>query len=378
MGVMFDSMFPKFASRSKKNKNDDVPPIVTEEELLLVNGRGINTWYVNFFGQTTEGDDVSFSYRLNITSVQFGMKAVRMYDSLLTVTYKDELYNCERDYAMIKNKQHVPLDYLSFMGNISKIEGNFGLLDLYAVMTNYEVDVAMDYPDGIVKKGFLADGKGVEEAQDMLAAGMDCQGRIRVDGADYDVTGRAWVEKRYTPVPKKSGKNMQAGSIKLWLFPDEADKVDSTDKTDKTDEGVSNESGEIRSVGDCELKADGKIPQLAVYSYYDEKANAEKVRVIAIDEEGGYECYDAESIFANSHDVWESSLTAKHYPLPMIVKVPALELEIKVVPAVYEQEMLAEDGVYSEYVGSGYYTGMCAGEPVSGACGIEMIGEFNA
>lgn len=347
MGVMFDSMFPKFASRSKKNKNDDVPPIVTEEELLLVNGRGINTWYVNFFGQTTEGDDVSFSYRLNITSVQFGMKAVRMYDSLLTVTYKDELYNCERDYAMIKNKQHVPLDYLSFMGNISKIEGNFGLLDLYAVMTNYEVDVAMDYPDGIVKKGFLADGKGVEEAQDMLAAGMDCQGRIRVDGADYDVTGRAWVEKRYTPVPKKSGKNMQAGSIKLWLFPDEP-------------------------------AADGKIPQLAVYSYYDEKANAEKVRVIAIDEEGGYECYDAESIFANSHDVWESSLTAKHYPLPMIVKVPALELEIKVVPAVYEQEMLAEDGVYSEYVGSGYYTGTCAGEPVSGACGIEMIGEFNA
>lgn len=341
MGVMFDAMFPKFSNKSKKDKKDDVPPIVTEPELLLVNGRGINTWYVVFHGNTDEGENVDFSYRLNITSVQFGMKAVRMYDSLLTATFDDEIYSCVRDYAMIKNKQHVPLDYLSFMGNLSKIEGNFSLLDLYAVMTNYEVDVAMDYPDGIVKKGFFADSDDVNEPQDMLAADMDCQGMMLIEGKDCNVKGHAWVEKRYKPVPKNAGNDVQ-GSIKLWLFPTESES-------------------EVQK-------------HIAIESKYDESLKAEKVQALVISSDGSSEVYEAESLFQNSTERWESTLTGKKYPLPMTVRVSDIGLEIEIEPSVYEQEMLAEDGVYSEYVGSGRYSGTCGGEAVSGYCGIEMVG----
>lgn len=360
MGVMFDAMFPKFASRSKKNKEGDIPPIVTEEELLLVNGRGINTWYVNFHGNTEGGEPIDFSYRLNITSVQFGMKAVRMYDSLLTVTYNDEVYKCERDYAMIKNKQHVPLDYLFFMGNLSKIEGNFKLIELYGVMTNYEVDVRLSCEDKNVKKGFLQLADDENSPQDMFAADMSCSGRIMVEGVAHDVTGRAWVEKRYIPVAKGSGNNTAAGSIKLCLFADE-----------DTDSELAESCGNQKDCTGTE-----KIPHIAVHGYYDEKAGKERVRVLAVNADGAYECYEAESIFENAVGSWESPMTGKHYPFPLVVKVPELELDIKVVPSVYEQEMLAEDGVYSEYAGSGYYTGMCADESVSGACSIEMIGEF--
>ena len=169
-------LFDVFFSR----KGEEEPKLATEQELLLVNGRGKNTWWLKFQGETEECVPIAFFYRLNITSIPMGLKAMRLYDSLLTITYNEKVFGCERDYALIKNKQHVPSDFLSFEANLSRLEGNFHRLDLYAVVTNGEVNVVMTNPNETVKKGFLeADGfaaSGEEIVSDMVAIDMDCQG----------------------------------------------------------------------------------------------------------------------------------------------------------------------------------------------------------
>lgn len=324
---------------SSKKAKEETSQIVTEKELLLTNGKGINTWYVNFSGKTEENKPVCFSYRLNITAVPLGLRPVRMYDSLLTVTYGNEWYRYERDYAMIKNKQHVPLDYLFFMANLSKIEGNFNLIELYTLMTNYESDVRLTYGDKVVKQGFLGSVDTQGKSQDMLAAGMDCEGRMRIDDAEHTVNGQAWVEKRFIAASEK-GDNDSLCKTKLWLF---------------------NGNG---------------APFIAIESCYDKKTKIEKASAVAIFSDGNSKCYEVESILGNSTEMWKSSTTGKSYPFPLVVRIPELEVDIKVEPSIYEQEMIAEDGVYSEYVGSGSYTGFYGAKNISGSCGMEIIGTF--
>ena len=55
-------------------------------------------------------------------------------------------------------------------------------------------------------------------------------------------------------------------------------------------------------------------------------------------------------------------------------RIPSLDFEAEVAPSICDQEMVAEDGVYSEYVGSGKYTGTHAGRMTGGRCAIELIG----
>lgn len=324
---------------------NNVSEIVTEKELLLVNGKGVNSWYVNFCGNTEENKQVCFSYRLNITTVPLGLRPVRMYDSLLTVTYDKEWYRYERDYAMIKNQQHVPLDYLFFMANLSKIEGNFNLIELYTLMTNYESDVRLTYGDKVVKQGFLGPVDTQGNSQDMLAAGMDCEGRMRIDDAEHTVNGQAWIEKRFIAASEK-GDNKSQCKTKLWLF--------------------DNNGGSIQ---------DSK-PFIAIESCYDKEIKVEKASAVAIFNDGSSKHYEVESILENSTKTWKSPTTGRSYPFPLIVRIPELEVDIKVEPSIYEQEMIAEDGVYSEYVGSGSYTGFYGGKAIGGNCSMEIIGMF--
>ena len=318
-------------------KEDDELKIVTEDELLLTNGRGKNTWWITFDGKTDGGEKVNFLYRLSITSISVALQPVRMFDSLLAVTYDNQIYACERDYGMVKKKQHVPIDFLSFTANLSKLEGSYGLLDLYAVMTNYEVDVAMDYPDGIVKKADLAFDFDEKEIVSTCASDMDCQGQIRVEGEDFPVKGTAWVEKRYLPIGKHD-KNANITSIKVWMFPDD----------------------------EC-------AERIAITAMHDISTGKKVVEAIAINQAGHSSQYEAEWALDESTTQWVSPSTGKKYPLPGVVRIPGLDMEVGITPTIENQEMVAEDGIYGEYAGSGEYSGHQADKRVSGTCVLEMI-----
>ena len=335
MKGLFDAFF--------SGREKEVPKIAAEQELLLVNGRGKNTWWVKFQGETEEGLPIAFFYRLNITSIPMGLKAMRLYDTLLTITYNEKVFGCERDYASIKNKQHVPSDYLSFEANLSKLEGNFNRLDLYAVMTN---DVTMTNPDKMLKKGFLETDKlaapGEEIVSDMLAIDMDCQGQIRIEGVDHNVKGAAWIEKRYVEVAKRAEQETGRHTLSFCLFPEQA--------------------------------ADERI---FIYDVFDERSGEESAQALVFYPDGRWENDPAEGIFANAMQYSKSSRTGKVYPFPAVIQIPQLELQVQVEPADCEQEMVAEDGIYSEYAGSGSYHGYCKGKPICGRCSIEMIGNFD-
>ena len=326
-------------------KGEEEPKFTTEQELLLVNGRGKNTWWVKFQGETEECVPIAFFYRLNITSIPMGLKAARLYDTLLTITYDAKVFGYERDYALIKNKQHVPTDYLSFEAKLSRLEGNFNRFKLYAVMTNGEVNVVMTNPDETVKKGFLeADGfavPGEKTVSDMVAIDMDCQGQIRVEGVDHNVKGVAWIEKRYIEVAKHAAQDTGRHTLRYCLFPKQA----------------------------CDER-------IFVYDAFDERTEKEKTQALVFYPDGTCKNYPAEGIFINSLRRQKSSRTGKEYPFPAVIRIPQLELQVQVEPADCEQEMVAEDGIYSEYAGSGSYHGYCKGKPICGRCSIEMTGNF--
>ena len=326
-------------------KGEEEPKFTTEQELLLVNGRGKNTWWVKFQGETEECVPIAFFYRLNITSIPMGLKAARLYDTLLTITYDAKVFGYERDYALIKNKQHVPTDYLSFEAKLSRLEGNFNRFDLYAVMTNGEVNVIMTNPDESVKKGFLevagSAASGEKIVSNMAAIDMECQGQIRVEGVDHNVKGTAWIEKRYTEVAKRAEQDPNRHTLTFCLFP--------------------------RQTGD---------ERIFVYDIFDACSGKESAQALVFYPDGTCENYPAEGIVTNSSQRRKSPRTGKKYPFPAVIRIPQLELQVQVEPVDCEQEMIAEDGIYSEYAGSGSYHGYCKGKPICGRCSIEMTGNF--
>ena len=116
--------------------------------------------------------------------------------------------------------------------------------------------------------------------------------------------------------------------------------------------------------------------RISFYDVFDERSGEERAQALVLYPDGSCKNYPAEGIFINSLQRQKSSRTGKQYPFPTIVRIPQLDLQVQAEPAACEQEMVAEDGIYSEYAGSGSYHGCCKGKPIRGRCSIEMIGNF--
>ena len=92
-----------------------------DEALLYTPGKGRNTWSIYFLGKTDKEETVGFIFRLNISSLPFGFRYIKMYDTVLAITMHDEKYLFGRDFGEFKDKRDSNPNNLSFMCSCSKL-----------------------------------------------------------------------------------------------------------------------------------------------------------------------------------------------------------------------------------------------------------------
>ena len=312
-----------------------------DKDILYTPGRGRNTWTVYFTGKTEEDRSISFIYRLNISSLPFGFRYMRMYDSVLSITYNGEKYLFERDYGEMRKKDQLAFDSFFFQGISSKFHGSLDLLDLTAYITGGGADVAMDFEGKTRMIQDLKPGELYlkhENLKQWLSVGtMDCQGMVILNRKDLNVTGTSLLEKKYTEFPKGRVGKPGMKVTRIYMVPE---------------------------TEDC------------YYQFYlaeEYSGDNDEMRFSLVDKN------DVINIGQNDisdevKKVWESPHTGNEYAVSRTIKIPSLDLELSVLPEIDDQEVFSpgkRDRV-GEYVGKGYFTGTSKGKEIKGTCYIEI------
>ncbi len=313
------------------------------DALLFTSGRGRNTWSIYFFGKDEDNIPISFIFHLNISSLPLGFRYMRMFDTLLTITYDDEEYLFERDFGEVKKKQ-LHADRLEFPANTSSIKGDFELLDLVAYITGGNVDVAMNfigerqyaYPSYPSNDLFVS--KRGEMKEYLAATNMDCQGVVAINGVSHNVVGTSWVEKKYLQFPKGRQKSVDARLCKLTMLPD------------------------------------NKEEKFTLVNALSKKGTYDDSVFTIIDLGGEYESIELDEKTITADSEWLSDNTGNAYPIPLSVDIPEKDFYVTITPDIFDQEVYSpyvRDRV-GEYLGTGTFDGTYKGAPVSGRCAIEI------
>ena len=312
-----------------------------DKSLIYTPGRGRNTWSVYFWGRDENDKPINFIYRLNISSLPFGLRYLKMYDSVFAIVPPGEDMLFTRDYAEIRKKKILKFDELFFEGNLSKLQGNTDLIDLACYLSGAFADVAMDQS---LEEKFIArteagplHKKHENIQEEILMPRMDCQGMAGIRRKDRNIKGISWFEKKYVEFPKGKIPQPTADTIKINLVPEETDQV------------------------------------ITIFSITDGNAEESEKRLSLLTPGEPREDYESEEFSLEETGSWVSPHTDIEYPVKWNLDVPDLELKIDITADRDDQEVytVSNKVKVGEYVGLGTFSGTCGGEPFSGVCSIE-------
>ena len=314
-----------------------------DEALLYTPGKGRNTWSIYFLGKTDKEEIVGFIFRLNISSLPFGFRYIKMYDTVLAITMHDEKYLFGRDFGEIKKKNQLRYDTLFFEGNSSRLQGGYDLLDLTSYVSNGSVDVAMDFLDkyrmvGLLKTETFEDCRE-KVVYHTVAGNMDCQGMVTVNEVDHNVKGTAWIEKKYAEFPKGRIKPTNTKRLKINFVPNNIEK------------------------------------RLSYVSLSYMLTGEEKTWFTVIEPEGRYFTQETNSDIWEKSSIWVSPDTGIRYPLPININLSDADFEISIFSYQNNQEVHSSGSKKTgEYVGIGHFVGKYEGLEIKGLCSIEISG----
>lgn len=330
-------LFDKFFSRENQDVNNRY--IEEENPLLYTIGQGRNTYSVHFSGWDDEGNPVAFIYHLNISAIRFGLRYMRIFDTVLSISFSDKAYLFGRDMGEIKRNKF-RFDELVFESNYSRLKGDLNLLDLTAYIPDGGVDVAMDFVDGKKRTCTL---DTIESQNHFFAIGMDCQGMVQVHGETYNIRGTATVEKKYKEIPKGRVKKAEERKLKINFMSDEED---------------------------------GRF--FSLMSKINDSTGEEQTQLFSVGNDGTIVNEEFESSMLIVEGEWISEETDMIYSLPLKLESPRINLAIstdgyKDAQEVYSKNKNNRMGVY---MGGGRFEGNYIGTELKGACVIEMSGSY--
>lgn len=311
-----------------------------DEALLYTPGKGRNTWSIYFLGKTDKEETVGFIFRLNISSLPFGFRYIKMYDTVLAITMHDEKYLFGRDFGEFKDKRDSNPNNLSFMCSCSKLFKSSDELQLAACIPHICVNTSVDYGKGVV--GLLEGEKllkcGEKVTYNFATTNIAGNGVVELDGIEEAVRGVAWVEKKHVAFPKGKLKKNNINATKINFIPDGEERRYSF----MAQYDVSDEKGEYWF---AEMESDGTF-------------NVREIKPDPI----------------HNDKMWFSNNTGISYQIPFHIIDPYLKLDVFVTPKIIDQEVYSpyKRNREGEYIGIGAFEGTIDGADIKGLCTIEM------
>lgn len=314
-----------------------------DKSLIFTPGRGRNTWTVYFWGEDDGGVPIRFVYRLNISSLPFGLRYLKMYDSVFVSVPEEGDMIFSRDYAEMRKKKMLSFDELFFEGQLSKIQGSTDLIDLESYISGAFADVAMDHADGVRFISKVPSGslhlKHENVLDELVMPRMDCQGLAGIRGKDHNVKGISWVDKKYVEFPKGRIPKPSANTLKINLLPEDSDQA------------------------------------MTIFSILDRNDGRREDELVLLTPGEDAEVFRGEELSLETDRTWVSEHTDIDYPVGWNLRVPELDLDIKISSDRDDQEVYSVSGRdrVGEYIGLGTFTGKSGGETFEGLCSIETF-----
>ena len=75
-----------------------------------------------------------------------------------------------------------------------------------------------------------------------------------------------------------------------------------------------------------------------------------------------------------ARDIWHSEKSGVRYPTRWIVRIPAIDAELEVVPSPREQEFISQVPAMNKYEGASTMSGTWRGKPAKGFGYVELVG----
>ena len=320
-------------------KKEDKPELSNNDKTFLYTlGRGRNTWSVYFLGKDEEGGNAGLIYRLNISSLPFGLRYVKIYDTVLAFLSPKKEFASDRDYGEIRKKEQLSYEEMAFLGNGSLLKGALDQLELTAYIKggHAELEMNTDSSESFIIDTVAGDiQKEYENIRNGVASiRMVSEGVIDFGGERHSVNGISWVEKKYAEFPKGRVRKKNADILKLSMVPDGLEKV------------------------------------FLLYSYITKSETKTEISVLGPD---GVENYIVDKDNFRITENWESPHTGRIYPSKMELESPELGMSLKISAETTDQEWFSESkrNTEGEYLGAGGFEGVFEGMPVKGRCFIE-------
>lgn len=315
-------------------------PINHNEDMKIKIGRQmINSWIINFQGNSEDGNRFGFVFRVNVYSISMGIRQICMLNT--TVCVIDETgdhYWYEDKFVDINSRKKINYGALSVKGDFCSIEGDYDCLKIWALIPWATIDFTLRSNHSILYDNHDGETRlNGETFYGFSAPEWDTEGTIDLDGKMFNVRGKSWLERRYTNIPKR-GSQKEDNLIRLNLsFSNRPEKI-------------SIWSVIHRPTGEEESWADVLLP------------------------DGRTEKYLMSPLSEKVAEYWVSGETGQKYPKIIRILIPEMDIDLATHTAVDMQEATSRKQVDCRYFGTGYFNGRVKGEEESGNCSYEITG----
>ncbi|MBQ9955204.1 MAG: hypothetical protein IJO87_07215 [Eggerthellaceae bacterium] len=325
-----------------KVMNPGVPPVVgIEEAFLPQDGANLDSWF--YIGRCKkDGRDLNFLLHFILIGAD-GMYGINTFFSCQN---KVTGFFSEID-AFIPLDGHVGVEdgVLRIATHIGSVEGNMDAMHLKASNEGGSVDVVVQPRGFVVNNG----GTGyypILTLKDNFQFSMPyftMSGTITIDGEEFEVVDEScWLDRQYDwyEIEFANGGVVCPGR---WTW-----------------HGIMLENKTSLSVWDY-TNANGITTSFAT--------------VMGAD--GVQSVYSIPSIVEKADEIWTSEATGNRYPTHWLVDIPQIEAKLEVTSIPQKQEIVAPIPTMCRYEGESIVTGTLNGEPVTGDCCVELMGDWS-
>jgi len=305
------------------------PAVDVMADLQYKKAYTINSWFaIGHF--SAEGETLNYLYHIMIGRVM-GVRVLA--NSSFSVTNETTGWYAGEDIGYAGFRAKIRKDRFSIHAPNGYMEGDFDHMKIGARMKRASLDVnlkAVGYP-------LYNKGTGVFDMLDMQVhqysiPTMETSGTITIEGRTYTLEGLSWFDRQW--------QSQKFGLAGKWTWMD--------------------------------LNLDnGK--RISLWDAIDKKGNSMPWTTIVDENDGAHTVADMVSLSEGIDEYWTSKKTGYIYPIKWVVKIPSVNADLEVVPAVRDQEI---KGLLTRYEGASTVKGTYDGHKVTGYCYVEMVGDW--
>lgn len=314
-----------------KSYNPEMKPVVYPvEDLIYKKVFDTNSWFaIGHF--EAEGEKLNFLYHLIIMKI----KGIKMLVSCFSITNETTGWYAGVDTAYPMLRVKMDMEKFDIKTPDGYMKGDLNDMRIGAKMKNASIDMSMKalgyplYNEGTGNFDML----GMKINQYSIPV-MDTNGTITIEGKTYHVEGISWFDRQW----QNDGKNFDGKWSWMDLNLDNGNRISLWDAVD----------------------VNGKVKSWATILHDD----------------GTQTVADMVPLSECTYDYWESKKSGNYYPSRWVVKIPAVNAELEVIPAILDQEIAAMKGL-AHYEGASTVKGTYNGQEVTGYCYIELVGNWS-